>query len=61
MYTEHFDNGDVRVTFRNKESYWAFLEVAEFKETPWAVVIWDKDKCHLAAEFPKTRNEYYNL
>ena len=27
MYTEHYDNGDIRVTFTSKESYWDFLEV----------------------------------
>ena len=54
MYTEHYDNGDIRVTFNNKESYWDFLEVAEFKETPWAIRIWDKEEYHLATDFPKT-------
>jgi hypothetical protein len=59
MYTEHFDNGDIRVTFTEKESYWDFLEVATFIKTPWAVRILDKGKYHLAGEFPKTYEEYY--
>ena len=61
MYTEHFDNGDIRVTFSSKESYWDFLEVATFKEAPWAIRIWDKGEYHLAADFPKTLKEYYKI
>ena len=61
MYTEHYDNGDIRVTFNSKERYWDFLEVAEFKETPWAIRIWDKEEYHLAADFPKTLKEYYKI
>jgi hypothetical protein len=59
MYTENFDNGDIRVTFNTKESYWSFMEVATFKEVPWAVRIWDKEEYHLAADFPGSRKEYY--
>lgn len=59
MHVEHLNNGEIRVTFDSKYSYWNFLEVAEFKETPWGVRIWDKEKYHLAADFPKTIKEYY--
>lgn len=61
MYTEHYDGGDIRVTFTTKESYWDFLEVAAFTVTPWVVRIWDKGDYYLAAEFPKTRKEYYKF
>ena len=61
MYTEHYENGDLRVTFTSKEEYWYFLEVAEFKITPWAVRILDKDEFHLERDFPKSYNEYYNI
>ncbi len=59
MYTEHYENGDIRVTFTRKEHFWDFLEVAEFKIKPWAVRIWDKGDYHLAADFPKNSKEYY--
>ena len=61
MYTEHYDNGDIRVTFTTAASYWDFLEVAAFTVKPWAVRIFDKGEYHLAAEFPTTRKEYYGI
>ena len=61
MYTEHYDNGDIRVTFTSKENYWAFSEVATFTQNPWAVRIWDKGEYHLAADFPATYKEYYKV
>ncbi|MDR3148880.1 MAG: hypothetical protein LBT88_02520 [Oscillospiraceae bacterium] len=61
MYTEHYDNGDIRVTFTKKESYWDFLEVAKFTQMIWAVRIWDKGEYHRAADFPATLEEYYKI
>jgi hypothetical protein len=61
MYTEHYDNGDIRVSFSKKESYWSFLEVATFKKMPWAIRIWDKGEYHLAEDFPKSPKEYYKI
>ena len=59
MYTEHYDNGDIRITFTEKENYWNFLEVAVFTVAPWVVRIWDKGEYHLSDTFPRTRKQYY--
>ena len=61
LYTEHYDNGDIRVTFTSKETYWDFLEVAAFTQNIWVVRIWDKGEFHLAKEFPQSRKEYYKI
>ncbi len=61
MYIENFENGDIRVTFTSKESYWDLLQVAEFKIKVWAVRIYDKQKYHLANDFPNTMDEYYKF